>query len=93
LEIAPKSIPTQIATLADSAPAVFARGFELAPWDGEVFGLGLNNEMFHRSVNNSSFPPQLQSWEPLGGIFNSPPTAFFLGPEGAQKWAIIGFRI
>ena len=74
----------------DSVPSVFAKNFQLAPWDGQAFGLGSNNEMFFRTVGNFTFPPPPQAWQPLGGIFNSPPTALSCGPEGAVKWAIVG---
>ncbi|HJY83523.1 MAG TPA: hypothetical protein VKK81_20865 [Candidatus Binatia bacterium] len=74
----------------DSIPSTFVHRFELSPWTTEVFGLGSNDEMFHRTVGTDSWPPPPQGWGPLGGIFNSPPAAISFGSEGSEKWAIVG---
>ena len=59
----------------DSAPAILQPRFEFSPWRAEVFALSLNYEMLTRDVPSFSWPPPAFRWKPLGGIFNSPPSA------------------
>ena len=44
-----------------------------APGRLDIFGLGTNNEMFHKWWQGSWGPSQT-GWEPLGGVFNSAPS-------------------
>lgn len=74
----------------DSVPMALVHQFEFSPWTTEVFGLGLNNEMFHRPVSSFSWPPPSETWQPLGGIFNSPPDVVAFGTQETSKWAIVG---
>lgn len=74
----------------DSLPAALVHQYEFSPWTTEVFGLGTGNQMFHRTVNTAVWPPPAADWEFLGGVFNSPPAAVSVGPEGAEKWVIVG---
>jgi Repeat of unknown function (DUF346) len=39
----------------------------------DIFGLGTNNEMFHKYWDGSKWGPSQTGWEGLGGTFNSPP--------------------
>ncbi len=39
----------------------------------DIFGLGTNNEMFHKYWDGSKWGPSPTGWEGLGGTFNSPP--------------------
>lgn len=55
-----------------------------------MFGVGSDDAMFHRAVVTASWPPPPEGWGPLGGIFTSPSAAISFGPEGAEKWAIVG---
>ena len=50
--------------------------------------LGVNNDMFHKwwdptwtAPDGTHWGPSLTDWEPLGGIFNSPPAAVSWGPN------------
>ena len=40
----------------------------------DIFGLGTNNEMFHKAWDGSAWRPSPTAWEPLGGGFSSPPS-------------------
>ena len=35
----------------------------------DIFGLGTNNEMFHKAWDGSAWRPSPTDWEPLGGVF------------------------
>jgi hypothetical protein len=39
----------------------------------DIFGLGTDNQMYHKWWNGSSWGPSPSGWEPLGGVFASPP--------------------
>src|SRR5271154_5696729 len=64
----------------------------------DVFGLGNNNELFHKWSNGDSWGPSQTGWEPLGGILTSAPVVvswepnrldlFGLGTDNAMwhKW-------
>jgi Repeat of unknown function (DUF346) len=52
-----------------------------APNRLDIFGLGVNNDMFHKWWDGSSWGPSQADWEPLGGIFNSPPAAVAWAPD------------
>src|SRR5581483_5562949 len=47
-----------------------------APNRLDIFGLGVDNDMFHKWWDGTSWPAD---WEWLGGIFNSPPAAVSWG--------------
>ena len=58
----------------NSAPAVAFRGTQFRGFSHvDVFGLDLKNEMNHNSVGVDAWPPALQAWSNLGGVFNSLP--------------------
>src|SRR5580700_1583818 len=40
----------------------------------DIFGLGKDNQMYHKAWNGQSWEPSLTDWQPLGGTFNSPPS-------------------
>jgi Repeat of unknown function (DUF346) len=37
----------------------------------DIFGLGTNNEMFHKSWDGISWGPSQTGWEALGGVFDA----------------------
>jgi hypothetical protein len=47
----------------------------------DIFGLGTNNEMFHKAWNGSAWLPSPAGWEALGGVFDSPPAVASWGPN------------
>jgi hypothetical protein len=47
----------------------------------DIFGLGVDRQMYHKAWNASQWLPSRTDWEPLGGTFNSPPAAVSWGPE------------
>jgi hypothetical protein len=47
----------------------------------DIFGLGTNNEMFHKYWDGSKWGPSQTGWEALGGIFNSAPAAVSWAPD------------
>ena len=46
----------------------------------DIFGLGTDNQMFHKAWDGQWHPSQT-GWEALGGVFNSPPEAVAWGPN------------
>src|ERR1044071_1594510 len=46
----------------------------------DIFGLGTDNQMFHKAWNGA-WRPSLTGWEPLGGIFSSPPAVCSWGSD------------
>jgi len=46
----------------------------------DIFGLGTDNQMFHKAWNGA-WHPSPTGWEPLGGVFNSPPAVASWGPN------------
>jgi LysM repeat protein len=47
----------------------------------DVFGLGTDNQMFHKAWDGSAWRPSPTDWEPLGGRFTSPPTVVAWAPN------------
>jgi hypothetical protein len=45
----------------------------------DIFGLGTDNQMYHKAWNGTSWEPSQTDWQPLGGTFNSPPAAVSWG--------------
>ena len=39
----------------------------------DIFGVGMNGEMFHKAWDGSKWFPPAAEWQPLGGAFSSPP--------------------
>ena len=39
----------------------------------DIFGLGLDNQMFHKAWDGQAWFPSPTGWEPLGGVFNPSP--------------------
>ena len=39
----------------------------------DIFGLGTDNQMYHKAWDGNNWLPSVTDWEPLGGVFNSPP--------------------
>ncbi|SDH88630.1 Repeat of unknown function, partial [Paraburkholderia steynii] len=46
----------------------------------DIFGLGTDNQMFHKAWARA-WSPSPKDWEPLGGRFNSSPAAVSWGPN------------
>src|SRR6516162_7257001 len=46
----------------------------------DIFGLGTDNQMFHKYFNGA-WGPSPTGWEALGGEFNSAPAAVAWGPN------------
>jgi hypothetical protein len=40
----------------------------------DIFGLGTDNQMYHKAWDGNEWFPSPTDWEPLGGVFNSPPS-------------------
>lgn len=40
----------------------------------DIFGLGTDNQCYHKWWDGSNWGPSITDWEPLGGTFNSIPT-------------------
>jgi len=75
----------------NSSPTAAIDPTILAPWSAFVFCLGLNNEMFFRVVSSFSWPPPSETWQPLGGGFNSPPACESVGDlESGAKIVVAG---
>ena len=36
----------------------------------DIFGLGTDNQMYHKAWDGSAWRPSPKDWEPLGGVFN-----------------------
>ena len=55
----------------------------------DVFGLGTDNQMYHRwwNADAGEWDPK-QNWEGLGGTFNSPPAAVAWGPNRLDIFAL-----
>jgi hypothetical protein len=84
------SLPTKTGWLSlsgifDSIPSTFAHRFELSPWTTEVFGLGSNSAMFHRTASHKPQSRAVHSVinfylhfveEPPGELRAPPHTAF-----------------
>jgi hypothetical protein len=47
----------------------------------DIFGLGVDNDMFHKWWDGSNWGPSQTDWQSLGGIFNSPPAAVSWAPN------------
>jgi hypothetical protein len=47
----------------------------------DIFGLGTDHQMFHKAWTGSAWAPSQTGWEPLGGIFSSPPAVVAWGPN------------
>jgi hypothetical protein len=45
----------------------------------DIFGLGTDNQMYHKAWDGAWSPSQT-GWEPLGGVFNSPPAVVSWAP-------------
>jgi Repeat of unknown function (DUF346) len=52
-----------------------------APNRLDIFGLGVDNDMFHKWWDGTNWGPSRTDWERLGGTFNSPPAAVSWGPN------------
>jgi hypothetical protein len=53
----------------------------------DIFGLGTDNQMYHKAWDGSWYPSQT-GWEGLGGKFNSPPTVVSWGPNRLDIFAL-----
>jgi hypothetical protein len=53
----------------------------------DIFGLGTDNQMYHKAWDGSNWQPSVTGWEALGGVFNSPPSAV---SWGANRLDIFG---
>jgi hypothetical protein len=61
-----------------------AAGGWVAAWGPnrlDIFGLGTDSQMFHKAWDGSAWYPSPTDWEPLGGIFASPPAVVAWGPD------------
>src|SRR6266566_3458099 len=47
----------------------------------DIFGLGTDNGMYHKAWTGSQWSPSPRDWEPLGGVFNSPPGVVTWSPN------------
>jgi hypothetical protein len=47
----------------------------------DIFGLGTDNQMFHKYWDGHAWGPSPTGWEALGGEFNSPPAVVAWGPN------------
>jgi hypothetical protein len=59
-------------------------------WDPnrlDIFGLGTDNQMYHKYWNGSAWGPSVTGWEALGGIFGSAPAVV---SWGANRLDIFG---
>ena len=52
-----------------------------APGRLDIFGLGTNNAMFHKSSNGAAWGPSQTGWDAIGGVFSSPPAAVSWGTD------------
>lgn len=68
---------------AASSGAVVSRGQRQL----DLFAIGRDGQMLHRSGDGSIWQPPL-TWEPLGGNFASPPAATASGPNALDVFAI-----
>jgi hypothetical protein len=53
----------------------------------DIFGLGTDNQMYHKAWDGNAWLPSLTDWEPLGGVFNSPPA---VASWGSNRLDIFG---
>src|SRR5258705_13008722 len=35
----------------------------------DIFGLGMDNQMYHKAWDGAQWQPSVTDWEPLGGVF------------------------
>jgi hypothetical protein len=56
----------------------------------DIFGLGTDNQCYHKWWDGSNWGPSVSGWEPLGGVFNSLPTAT---SWGANRLDIFGLGL
>jgi Repeat of unknown function (DUF346)/FG-GAP-like repeat len=59
-----------------------------APNRLDIFGLGVNNDMFHKWWDGISWGPSQADWEWLGGSFKSPPFAVSWAPNRLDIFAL-----
>jgi hypothetical protein len=53
----------------------------------DIFGLGTDNQMFHKAWDGNAWRPSPTGWEPLGGKFDSPPA---VASWGSNRLDIFG---
>ena len=56
----------------------------VASWSAnrlDIFGLGTDHAMYHKFWDGSHWGPTPTTWEPLGGVFTSPPAVVAWGPN------------
>ncbi|HTG16557.1 MAG TPA: hypothetical protein VK747_15015 [Blastocatellia bacterium] len=54
----------------------------------DIFGLGTDNQMFHKAWDGAAWRPSLTGWEPLGGVFASPPAVVSWGNNRLDIFAL-----
>ena len=54
----------------------------------DIFGLGTDNQMYHKAWDGSAWLPSPTDWEPLGGVFNSPPAIASWGNNRLDIFAL-----
>jgi hypothetical protein len=47
----------------------------------DIFGLGTDNQAYHKAWDGSQWLPSQSGWEAIGGVFNSPLSAVSWGPN------------
>jgi Repeat of unknown function (DUF346) len=54
----------------------------------DIFARGTDNGIYHKGWDGSAWLPSPGVWEPLDGIFNSPPSAVAWGPNRLDIFAL-----
>ncbi|MGO9234323.1 MAG: hypothetical protein ACLP4V_09685 [Methylocella sp.] len=54
----------------------------------DIFALGTDNSMYHKSWDGSAWQPSMTNWDALGGTFNSPPAAVSWGANRLDIFAL-----
>ena len=53
----------------------------------DIFALGTDNQMFHKAWDGA-WHPSVTAWEPLGGVFASPPSVVSWGNNRLDIFAL-----
>jgi hypothetical protein len=54
----------------------------------DIFGLGTDNQMYHKSWDGFQWGPSTTGWEALGGVFNSAPAVVSWAPNRLDVFAL-----
>src|SRR5271165_4508147 len=71
-----------VATKSTGGNSMKSMAICVASWGAnrlDIFGLGTDNQMYHKAWDGSSWLPSEKGWDLIGGVFNSLPGGCVLG--------------